>query len=131
MKKIIALLFVSAFGFGLTAHAADVDAKGTAKQEKVKTLRVQADKAHKKGDALTAQADKLESEAGAKSGEKMRGCNSTATTGMSDCQIRAGGQQPSPNIVHNPTATVYQPHAISNGSAIVHDSGRGTKNISK
>jgi cell division protein FtsB len=82
MKKIIVLLFASLLGFGMTAHAADAATKETARQEQVKKLRVQADKAHKKGDALAAQADKLESESGVKSDEKMRG--SRCRSGWSD-----------------------------------------------
>jgi hypothetical protein len=70
MKKIIVLVFASLLGFGMAAHAAD--AKATPKQKQVEKLRAQADMAHKKGDALTAQAEKLEAEAGAKPGEKMR-----------------------------------------------------------
>lgn len=73
MKKVIFMLFFLALGFGLVAHAADVDAKEPTKQVQVKKLRVQAEQAHKKGDTLTARADKLESEAKAQPEEKMRG----------------------------------------------------------
>jgi hypothetical protein len=73
MKESIILLYASLLGFGMIAHAAGTDVKGTAKQEQIKKLRLQAEKSHKKADALTAQADKLESGASVKPGEKMRG----------------------------------------------------------
>jgi Tfp pilus assembly protein PilX len=95
MKKIIVLLFASLLGFGMTAHAADD--KGVARQEQVKKLRAQADAAHRKGDALTAQADKLESAAGVKSDEKMRGavnCNLDPANNSGQCAYKASPISP-------------------------------------
>jgi hypothetical protein len=108
VKKIIILLIASVLGFGVAAHAADANTKESAQQAQVKKLRAQADKAHKKGDALTAKADKLESQAAANPGEKMRGCDYNNGPG---CVVTAGGQRPSPDVVHNP-------------SPVVNDSGR-------
>jgi hypothetical protein len=108
VKKIIVVLFASLLGFGMAAHAADANVKESAQQVQVKKLRAQADKAHKKGDALTAKADKLESQAVANPSEKMRGCDYNNGPG---CVVTAGGQRPSPDVVHNP-------------SPVVHDSGR-------
>jgi opacity protein-like surface antigen len=78
MKKIIILLIASVLGFGVAAHAADANTKESAQQVQVKKLRAQAAKQHKKADALTAKADKLESELAANPGEKMRGGYSAA-----------------------------------------------------
>lgn len=92
----------------MAAHAADADIKESAQQVQVKKPRAEAKKAHKKGDAPTAKADKLESQAAAAPGEKMRGCD--YNNGPS-CVVTAGGQRPSPDVVHNP-------------SPVVRDSGR-------
>lgn len=107
MKKIFVVLLASALGLAMAAHATDASPNVTAKQEQIKKLRVQTDNAHKKGDALTAKADKIESGADVKSGEKMRGCD--YNNGPS-CVVTAGGQRPSPDVVHAP-----QPN-VNNGS---------------
>lgn len=91
MNKIAALMFASLLGLGMVAHAAEADAPPTPKSEQARKLVAQAEKAHKKGDALAlqaekahkqgdalaAQADRLEKGTGG-TGEKMRGGSSSS-----------------------------------------------------
>jgi hypothetical protein len=58
----------------MTAHAAD--SRAAAKLEQAGKLRAQAAKEHRRGDALAAQAQKLDAETKGDSGEKMRGGSS-------------------------------------------------------
>lgn len=69
MKKTVVLLFASLLWFG--AHADG--AKEATKQEQIRKLRAQAAAAHGRGDALSAQAEKLELESDMNPGEKLRG----------------------------------------------------------
>ncbi|WP_141396265.1 hypothetical protein [Polaromonas sp. AET17H-212] len=95
MKKLFVVLFASALGFGMAVHAQDT--KGSAIQAQVKKLRTQADQAHKRGDSLTARADKLESQAAANPGEKMRSFSSPADGAST--QSKPSVYKPSPRNV--------------------------------